>query len=137
KETTRGFADGLAVVVSHPSSKKRSMDGAQFHLPWVGEAGGRLTLDSVANAFFSQDPIRSVSSSPSVPIPYCLLPGPCPSRSLVPFFPCSLPLRRLHHHIRRRARRQRYRLARQSCQHGWIPVLERRVSYQRVHVIIA
>ena len=29
---------------SHPSSKKRSMDGAQFHLVWVVEAGGGLKL---------------------------------------------------------------------------------------------
>jgi len=32
----------LAFLPSHPSSKRRSMDGARFHPPWVGDAGGRL-----------------------------------------------------------------------------------------------
>jgi hypothetical protein len=32
----------LAFIDSHSSSKERSMNGAQFHSLWVGEAGGRL-----------------------------------------------------------------------------------------------
>jgi hypothetical protein len=33
----------LAFIDSHSSSKERSMNGAQFHLPWVGNPDGRLT----------------------------------------------------------------------------------------------
>jgi len=34
-----------AFIDSHSSSKKRSMNGAQFHLSWVGTTGGRLATE--------------------------------------------------------------------------------------------
>jgi hypothetical protein len=37
----------LAFAFSHPSSKRRSMDGAQFHFPWVGFVDGGLIQDHI------------------------------------------------------------------------------------------
>ena len=45
-----GICRRLAFVVSHPSSKRRSMDGAQFDLSLVGDAGGGLKGTSIERA---------------------------------------------------------------------------------------
>ena len=42
----RNKVPGLAFVAAHSSSKKRSMNGAQFHPPWGCKAGGGLTRNA-------------------------------------------------------------------------------------------
>jgi len=38
----------VGFVAAHPSSKERSMDGAQFHLPWVSSSVGFISRGSEA-----------------------------------------------------------------------------------------
>ena len=63
----------MAFVVSHSSTKKRSMNGAQFHSPRVGNAGERLLPGSRCLRPFARlqnssiaDRLRSLSELPPV-----------------------------------------------------------------------